>query len=99
MALLLKQRPVCLIDEPEAFLHPPQAYGLGRFIARYGVSRDVATFVTTHSSQVLRGIVQATDRVEIVRLTRSSGKFRARRLPAEDLVEALNKPTLRAESV
>ena len=99
IALLLKQRPVCLIDEPETCLHPPQAYSLGRFIARHGVSKDVATFVATHSSQVLRGIVQSTQEVEIVRLTRNGGQFHARRLPAQDLVIALKKPTLRAESI
>ena len=32
VALLLGRRPVCLIDEPEMCLHPPQAYNLGRFM-------------------------------------------------------------------
>jgi hypothetical protein len=38
IALLLGQRPVCLIDEPELCLHPPQAYALGRFIGEYGTT-------------------------------------------------------------
>jgi predicted ATP-dependent endonuclease of OLD family len=99
VALLLGQRPVCLIDEPEMCLHPPQAYTLGRFIGRHGSSVDVATFVATHSSQVLRGVVQSTKQVEIVRLTQSRGQFHARRVPAHELVAALEKPTLRGESI
>ncbi len=66
-------------------LHPPQ--------------EDIATFVATHSSGILRGVVQSTKRVEIIRLTRIDGRFLAHRVPAEELVAALDKPTLRAESV
>jgi hypothetical protein len=32
IALLLGRRPICLVDEPELCLHPPQAYALGSFI-------------------------------------------------------------------
>jgi len=55
--------------------------------------------VATHSSGILRGVVQSTKRVEIIRLTRIDGRFLAHRVPAEELVAALDKPTLRAESV
>ncbi|MGZ3471666.1 MAG: AAA family ATPase [Isosphaeraceae bacterium] len=33
VALLILNRGLFLIDEPEAFLHPPQAYRIGAFIA------------------------------------------------------------------
>ena len=99
IALLLGQRPICLIDEPEMCLHPPQAYSLGRFIGKHGSSKEIATFVATHSSQILRGVVQSTKDVEIMRLNRSSDQFVAHHVPADELVKALGKPTLRAESV
>lgn len=99
IALLLGRRPVCIIDEPEMCLHPPQAYNLGRFIGKHGSSRDAATFVATHSSQILRGVVQSSKEVEIIRLTRRDNVFSAHRLAAHELVAALEKPTLRAESV
>jgi len=35
IAILLGRLPVCLIDEPEICLHPPQAYNLGMFIGRH----------------------------------------------------------------
>ena len=99
VALLLGLRPVCLIDEPEMCLHPPQAYNLGRFIGRFGTSADSATFVATHSSHLLRGIIQTAQQVQIIRLTRREGKFSAHLVPSSQLEEALSRPTLRAESV
>jgi hypothetical protein len=99
LALLLGRRPVCLIDEPEMCLHPPQAYNLGRFIGRYGASNETATFVATHSSHVLRGVIQTATSVQIVRLTRRGSRFVGHVVPADTLAEAVAKPTLRAESV
>jgi hypothetical protein len=99
VALLLGRRPVCLIDEPEMCLHPPQAYNLGRFIGRYGASPKTVTLVATHSSQILRGVIQTTQHIQIVRLARRSKNFTAHLVAAEVLSEAVAKPTVRAESV
>lgn len=99
VALLLGRRPVCLIDEPEMCLHPPQAHNLGRFIGRYGASSNTVTLVATHSSQILRGVIQTTQDIQIVRLTRHEKSFSAHLVPAEILSEAVTKPTVRAESV
>lgn len=98
-ALLLGRRPVCLIDEPEMCLHPPQALSLGRFIGNYGSSRNTVTLVATHSSQILRGIIQIAKDIQIVRLTRHEKNFSAHLVSAEILAEAVAKPTVRAESV
>lgn len=99
VALLLGRRPLCLVDEPEMCLHPPQAYNLGRFIGAFGASSDAATLVATHSSHVLRGVIQTAARVQIIRLSRLGGDFRAHRVAPETLASALAKPTVRAESV
>lgn len=99
VALLLGRRPVCLIDEPEMCLHPPQAYNLGKFIGRFGAATEAATLVATHSSHLLRGVLQTAPRVQIVRLTRRNQTFSAHLVPAEELTEALSRPTLRAEAV
>jgi len=99
VALLLGRRPVCLIDEPELCLHPPQAYNLGRFIGRFGAGSDTATLIATHSSHLLRGIIQTVSEVQIVRLTRLGGDFSAHLVPAADLTDALSRPTLKAEAV
>lgn len=99
ISLLLGRRPVCLIDEPEMCLHPPQAYSIGQFIGKVSASSENATFVATHSSQVLRGIIQKTSSLQIVRLTRNSGTFQAHLVPSEVLKDALERPTVRAETV
>jgi hypothetical protein len=99
IAILLGRRPLCLVDEPEMCLHPPQAYNLGRFIGRFGSSSDTATFVATHSSHVLRGAIETARKLQIVRLVRRDEAFEAHLVQSETLAEALKKPAVRAESV
>jgi hypothetical protein len=99
IALLVGRRPVCLIDEPEMCLHPPQAESLGRFIGEHGTSPDHATFVATHSSHLLRGILQKTNDLRIVRLRRAAGRFCAHDVSAEDLRAVVAKPTVRADAI
>lgn len=99
IALLLGTRPVCVVDEPEMCLHPPQAYNLGRFIGSYGANPENVTLVATHSSHLLRGVIQAAAKVQIVRLTRCDGQFSAYLVPASELTDALSRPTLRAEAL
>ncbi|WP_175796059.1 ATP-dependent nuclease [Burkholderia anthina] len=64
---------VTLLDEPEAFLHPPQARYLGALLAnKKPKGRQV--IVSTHSGDFLRGILDANaQNVKIVRLTRNEG--------------------------
>jgi AAA domain, putative AbiEii toxin, Type IV TA system len=99
VALLLGRRPVCLIDEPEMCLHPPQATRLGRFIASYGASTDRVTFVATHSSHIVRGIIQQATDFQILRLTRPRGTFRVDRIEPSELRQVFAKPAVRAEAV
>lgn len=99
ISLLLGRRPVSVIDEPEMCLHPPQAYNLGQFIGKSGTSEQTATFVATHSSQILRGVLQTADKLQIVRMTRNPKGFSAKHLDSHLLAEAMRKPTVRAETV
>jgi energy-coupling factor transporter ATP-binding protein EcfA2 len=100
IALLLGRRPICLIDEPEMCLHPPQAYNLGRFIGKFGDAPERVTYVATHSSHVLRGVLQsAPQKLQIIRLKRNSGNFQAHLVSAEILKQFISKPTVLAESI
>lgn len=99
LSLLLGRRPVMLVDEPEMCLHPPQAYSLGRFIGRHAISPKHVTFVATHSSHVLRGIIEETNKLEVIRLSRINGQFYGRRVESEALRETIDKPSTRSESV
>lgn len=63
-------RPLILIDEPEAFLHPPQARAVARFIAG-DAGKGTQIFVATHSDDFIRGFLDAnSERTKIVRLQR-----------------------------
>ena len=70
------QKPVLLIDEPESFLHPPQAFALGRIVGeRVAEMTNVQLFVATHSSRFLEGILSVggiADDTKLLRLNRES---------------------------
>ena len=68
--LAARTHSIQFLDEPEAFLHPPQARLLGRYIAesKTGTSQ---LFVATHSTDVLEGLIEGgSEKVRIVRLRR-----------------------------
>ena len=68
--LAARTHSIQLLDEPEAFLHPPQARLLGRYIAesKTGTSQ---LFIATHSTDVLEGLIEGgSEKVHIVRLRR-----------------------------
>ena len=99
MALALSRRPVCLVDEPETCLHPPQAYALGKIIGQQATKHSSTTLVATHSSHILRGVIQQTRDVQIVRLTRVAGMFRAHLVDSGLLRKATEKPLVRTEAI
>ena len=62
---------VQFLDEPEAFLHPPQARLLGRYIAEREGETSSQLFIATHNTDVLEGLIEGgSDKVRIVRLRR-----------------------------
>lgn len=54
----LESHSILLVDEPEAFLHPPQARLLGRMIAG-DLPQKKQLFFSTHSGDFLRGLLDA----------------------------------------
>ncbi|MGH3688011.1 MAG: AAA family ATPase [Pseudonocardiaceae bacterium] len=74
LAIITAQYPLVIIDEPEAFLHPPQAYLFGRVLAeQHAIGTQIP--IATHSKDVIAGITSVkttTDNVSIVRLTRKA---------------------------
>ena len=70
-ALAERTHSIQLLDEPEAFLHPPQARLLGRYIAERKGGTSSQLFIATHSTDVLEGLIEGgSDKVRIVRLRR-----------------------------
>lgn len=99
ITLLLARRPLCLIDEPEMCLHPPQARAIGRFIGEYGAQPEGCTLVATHSSHVLRGILEKNKEVSVIRLKRRENGFCSTHVSPEILTQATRKPLSRSEII
>ncbi|MDN3351806.1 AAA family ATPase [Actinomadura sp. DC4] len=94
LTLLAAQYPLVLIDEPEAFLHPPQARLIGKYITE--LKGEGQVFVATHSLDILLGLIEAQpDRVSIIRLTRDSDLTSAQSLPRSQLAKLWRDPFLR----
>lgn len=98
-AVLSGEYHTILIDEPEAFLHPPLARKLGKSLAAIAAKRNGALLASTHSSDFLMGCVQASTSVKVVRLEYSQGKSRARSIDPGSLEKFLKRPLMRSANV
>ncbi|MDE0658251.1 MAG: AAA family ATPase [Gammaproteobacteria bacterium] len=68
--LAARTHSIQFLDEPEAFLHPPQVRLLGRYIAESKTGSS-QLFISTHSTDVLEGLIEGgSDKVRIVRIRR-----------------------------
>ncbi|MGP1396421.1 MAG: ATP-dependent nuclease [Inquilinaceae bacterium] len=90
---------ILLLDEPEAFLHPPQARLLGEFIAKEKPDRS-QLFIATHSSDILQGLLNvASDHLRIIRIDRHGNVNRAKELD-KSLTKSLSRdPLMKSSSV
>ena len=67
-------KPILLVDEPEAFLHPTYAMELGKQLGTMLAESDALqnAFISTHSSYFLQGILDsAGSEVSLIRLKRN----------------------------
>lgn len=82
-ALAAENQSVQFLDEPEAFLHPPQARLLGEFIARERSGKS-QLFIATHSTDILEGLMAGDlDKVRIIRVQRRGNINIIKELPRE----------------
>ena len=71
LTLLAAVQKVILVDEPENFLHPPQALKLGKTIGHYSLSKEKQIFISTHSSDLLKGLLEANHmNLQLLRINR-----------------------------
>ena len=90
---------ILLLDEPEAFLHPPQARLLGEIIAKEKSSR-AQLFVATHSPDVLQGLVNvAPEHLRVLRIQRNGDVNRVKELDKELVKQISIDPLMKYSSV
>lgn len=88
--------PLILVDEPEAFLHPPQSRKLGSTLARLAHSRGIQLLVATHDRHFLTGLLDAEEvAVSVIRLSRDNDVSAARHLDSNTLRRAWGTASLR----
>jgi hypothetical protein len=88
-----------LLDEPEAFLHPPQARLLGEFIATERPARS-QLFVATHSPEVLQGMLGAAPAsLRVIRIQRDGSVNRVKELDKSQARDLSADPVMKFTSV
>lgn len=98
-ALVSLKKPIILLDEPEAFLHPPQALQLGEIISDL-VDESQQIFIATHSADFLRGLIGSSKDAVIVRIDRSpNDDANARVLDPATLNQIVTDPLLSSSRV
>lgn len=96
MALLVRSYSIVLIDEPDAFLHPPQSRSLGRELAALAMAGNLQVMVATHDSDLLRGLLEVPQAaVAVIRLTRRGDMNSAFQLHPAPLRDLWQDPLLR----
>ena len=96
--LIMPNYSMYLIDEPEAFLHPPQARVLGENLPTLLGERQA--FISTHSIEFIKGLLStAVQRVKIIRLTREGEKNPVHYLQMEDLNAIWDDPLMRHSNI
>ncbi len=72
-SLIVNEHSLFLIDEPEVFLHPPQARILGKNIVQ--LSKDKQVFISTHNIDLIKGALEGdSSRVKIIKIDRYGNK-------------------------
>lgn len=97
--LIAKQYNTFLIDEPEAFLHPPQAAIMGQVISELTSDRQV--FISTHSQHLIKGLLDNDSaRVKIIRITRpEKEQNKVAVLENNDITNVWEKPLLKYSNI
>lgn len=99
IAMLSLPHKVILIDEPEAFLHPPHARRLGTDLVEIAGEREATLIIATHSPYFLFGCIEAAREARIIRLTYREGVATARSLQVEQTSLMIQDPFMRSTDV
>ena len=90
---LVLELDVNLLDEPEAFLHPPQMRRLGGTLAS---EVNGQLIVATHSSDIMRGFLEGTKgNVRVLRIRREGDRNLVSEAAASTIQELWTRPELR----
>jgi len=90
---------ILFIDEPEAFLHPPQARLLGKMLAK-DLPSERQLFLATHSEDFLKGLLDSNNaNLKIIRIQREDAINKVSSLTSSDINSIWNDSLLRHSNV
>ncbi len=90
---------ILLLDEPEAFLHPPQAKLLGKMLAK-DLPTDRQLFLATHSEDFLKGLLDSGNKkIKVIRINRKGNINYFNLLNEEEIKEIWKDPLLRHSNI
>lgn len=97
--LMLDYYRTYLIDEPESFLHPPQARIMGQIIGQT-LTNNQQAFISTHSEEIIKGLMEVCpQRIKIVRITRKEDLNDFSVLSNEKFEKVWNDPLLKYSNI
>lgn len=99
LAAVCGSQPVLLIDEPEAFLHPTQSFRLAKLLARSAEDQQRQIIIATHSTDVVRGVVQNVEHASVWRVTRGGAGTNIAILPSEEVRRITSRPIVGSAAV
>lgn len=98
--ILNDDKNVFLLDEPEAFLHPPHIIKLGEIIAK--ISKENSNkqiFISTHSPNLLKGLMNEGLDLDVLRINRVNDELEINILKKDKLLEIIKDPLLSSSRV
>jgi len=97
--LMLDYYHIYLIDEPESFLHPPQARIMGQIIGKT-LRQNQQAFISTHSEDVVKGLLDVCEnRLKIVRITRTEDVNSFSILDNQKIKDVFGDPLLKYSNI
>ncbi|WP_068368027.1 ATP-dependent nuclease [Aedoeadaptatus coxii] len=91
--------PITLIDEPEAFLHPPQARIIGKMLGEHKI-KDHQLFISTHSAEVINGLLDSNNgNINVIRINREANINHIFCLGNQEIKELWSNPIFRYSNI
>lgn len=88
-----------LIDEPEAFLHPPLARKLGSVLANLSADEKKEIYISTHSANFIMGCIESRTPINIIRVGYDNRTATASLIDHATLTKLMRNPLFRSVSV
>lgn len=98
IGLNMNDKNILLLDEPESFLHPPLAKQLGEIIANSSTDNK-QIFISTHSVDLLKGILNVNKDINIIRITKENDINHFKLLEKEKIENIISNSLLSSSNV